>query len=392
MYETESEINLSNLVQLDGNISSVSDMNNMNIKPDKIMAALSLPTVATYNCRSMVPKIGNLKTDILERKIDCAFLTEIWEQEDNRNHQYEIEKMLELSGLAYISAARPPNAKGISYGGAAIVVNLQKISLEKLNVNVPKNLEAVWGIIKPLTVSAKFKKIIVCSFYSPPNKKRNSKMADHLVGTLQMLSAQYPEAGLILGADRNDMDIKPILNCGLRLKQVVDQNTRKDRILDILIMNTFGYYNSPVIAPPLQPDDPLKAKPSDHWVPVCTPHTDRYQPAQRNYRVIKYRPLPESSLRKFGAWIVTENWDCLNSEMAPTEQSVMFEQLVNNKLNQFCPEKEIKLSSQDKAFITAELEKIKRQKGREYIKRGKTEKYKRLDKLFGTKYNIEAKK
>ena len=251
MYETESENNLSNLVQLDGNISSISDMNNMNIKPDKIMAALSLPTVATYNCRSKVPKIGNLKTDILERKIDCAFLTEIWEQEDNRNHQYEIEKMLELSGLAYISAARPPNAKGISYGGAAIVVNLQKFSLEKLNVNVPKNLEAAWGIIKPLTVSAKFKKIIVCSFYSPPNKKRNSKMADHLVGTLQMLSAQYPEAGLILGADRNDMDIKPILNCGLRLKQVVDQNTRKDRILDILIMNTFGYYNSPVIAPPL---------------------------------------------------------------------------------------------------------------------------------------------
>ena len=70
----------------------------------------------------------------------------------------------------------------------------------------------------------------------------------------------------------------------------------------------------------------------------------------------------------------------------------MFEQLVNNKLNQFCPEKEIKLSSQDKAFITAELKKLKRQKSREYIKRGKTEKYKRLDKLFETKYNIAAKK
>ena len=84
----------------------------------------------------------------------------------------------------------------------------------------------------------------------------------------------------------------------------------------------------------------------------------------------------------FGEWIVTENWDCLNSEMSPNEQSVMFEQLVNNKLNQFFPEKEIKLSSQDKAFITAELKKIKRQKGREYIKRGKTEKYKRLDNIL----------
>ena len=78
--------------------------------------------------------------------------------------------------------------------------------------------------------------------------------------------------------------------------------------------------------------------------------------------------------------------------MTPTEQSVVFEQLMSAKLNQFCPEKEFKLSSQDRPFITAELRKIKRQKSREYIKRGKTQKYKNLDKLFETKYKIEAGK
>ena len=36
--------------------------------------------------------------------------------------------------------------------------------------------------------------------------------------------------------------------------------------------------------------------------------------------------------------------------------------------------------------------KIKRQKSREYIKHGKTEKYKRLDKIFQSKYKIEAQK
>ena len=116
------------------------------------------------------------------------------------------------------------------------------------------------------------------------------------------------------------------------------------------------------------------------------------RPPSRNYRVVKYRPLPESSIQKFGEWIVGEGWDSISDKMSPTEQTAVFEKLINTKLNQFCPEKEIKLSSQDKPFITAELRKIKRQKSREYVKNGKSEKYKKLDKLFETKYKSEAEK
>ena len=86
----------------------------------------------------------------------------------------------------------------------------------------------------------------------------------------------------------------------------------------------------------------MDVKPSVHSVPVCIPHTDRYKPARPNYRVIKYRPLPEFSVRKFGKWMVTQDWDCLKGNMSPTEQSVVLEQLLNDELNQFCPEKEVK--------------------------------------------------
>ena len=204
----------SDICQLDGNDSVCLD--NVNIRQDKITAALNLPTVATYNLRSLFPKVESLKKDLLERKVDVGFLTEIWEQTHNKEHMFEIEKMLEMSGLQYISTARLPNKKGVSYGGAAIVVNRAKFTCEKLNISIPNNLEAVWGLLKPKDASVKFKKIIVCSFYSPPNKNCNTKMADHIVTTIQMLSAKYPECGLILGADKNHMDIKPILNCGLR--------------------------------------------------------------------------------------------------------------------------------------------------------------------------------
>jgi hypothetical protein len=59
-----------------------------------------------------------------------------------------------------------------------------------------------------------------------------------------MLSTSYPNAPIIMGADKNSMDIKPLLNCGLRLKQVT---------LDILITNILQYFNSPILISPLSP-------------------------------------------------------------------------------------------------------------------------------------------
>ena len=198
------------------------------MKPDKITSALNMPIVATYNMRSLFPKLGNLKTDIFERNIQVAFLCEIWEKSENRMHQYEIVNMLESEGLKYISTARPTG-----WGGAAIIVNQEKFTLEELNISIPHNLEIIWGLVRPKDDSATFKKIIVCSFYSPPNSKKNGKLNNHIVTTLQMLSTKYQDSPIIMGADKNNMYITPILNCGLRLRQVVDLPTRKRKILDI---------------------------------------------------------------------------------------------------------------------------------------------------------------
>ena len=217
-------------------------------------------------------------------------------------------------------------------------------------------------------------------------------MADHIVSTLHMLSSKYPDCGIILGADRNNMDISPILCCGLKLRQIVDKNTRKSKILDIIIMNIGRYYKSPLIAPPIQADNPRAGQPSDHSVPVCIPHTDRYRPPQRNYRTVKFRPLPESSVRRFGEWIVSESWGSVYSELSPTEQASALENLLSENLNKFCPEQEMRIGTQDKLFITKEIKQLDRQKNREYLKRGKSEKYRKLKSLFDTKYKEASEK
>ena len=387
--------NLSNIIQLDGNnsishLESESD-NSVIISPhpcpDKIEAALHLPTVATYNMRSLFPKIGNVKTDLLERGISVGFFSEIWEKSENKSHKFEIEKMMESEGLRYISTARP---KG--WGGAAIIANEEKFYLEKLNISIPHNLEVIWGLLKSKSANAKFKKIILCSYHSPPRSKKNQKLTDHLVTTLHMLSTMYPDAPIIMGADKNTMDIKPLLNCGLRLKQVVDIGTRNGKILDIILMNISQYYNSPVVVPPVPCDNPDNGEPSDHWVPVCYPHTDRHRPPLRRFKTVTYRPLPEENIQQFGKWITAENFEQVNCKLSlsPTHHANQLQQLLIGKLDELCPVKTMRISPQDKPFINAELKTIDRRKQREYKKKGKSAKYDKLAAEFAAKYKAAA--
>ena len=74
-----------------------------------------------------------------------------------------------MNGMKYISTSRPSTMKG---GGAAIVVNLKNYKLDKLEIAIPKNMDIVWGLLKPKFGPRKFHKIIVCSFYSPPKCRK----------------------------------------------------------------------------------------------------------------------------------------------------------------------------------------------------------------------------
>ena len=369
---------------------SISESDSSDEQPrvkDKIEIASSLPTVAVYNFRSLFPKIENAKADILERNISVAFCCEIWEKPGDEKQSYEIEKMCEINGLKYISSPRSKN-----WGGAAIIVDCNRFSIEKLDVNVPKNLEVVWGLLTCKADTARFKNIILCSFYNSPKSRRGQKLADYLVTTLHMLTSIYPETPVILGADKNRMDIEPLLKCGLRLKQVVDVATRKNSILDVIIMNISQYYNSPVVVPPVPCDNPKDGVPSDHWVPVCYPHVDRHNPPLRRFRTVTYRPLSADSLREFGKWISGINFDGFAASDSATVHAEKLQSLLISALDTFCPTKTMRVGNSDKPFINQELKTLKRRKQREYVKNGKSLKYRKLAEEFSTNYKAAAEK
>ena len=127
--------------------------------------------------RSIWGKLKHLADDIHERCGEIIFLSEVWEKSQNKKHQKQIEKMLEMENISYISTPRPGVKRG---GGAAIATNTDRFHISKLNIDIPKPLEVAWALMKPIEQTGEIRKIILCSFYSPPRSRKNIMLIDHI--------------------------------------------------------------------------------------------------------------------------------------------------------------------------------------------------------------------
>ena len=140
-------------------------------RDNKSVQALTLPKMTNYNMRALFSKIENFSIDMLERESDLSFLTEVWQKKENKKHQFKIEEMFQLKGIKYISTPRPGAQRG---GGAAIAIREDKFTISKLNIPLPRSVEVVWGLLKPKVVTGIISTIIVCCFYSPPDRVKTA--------------------------------------------------------------------------------------------------------------------------------------------------------------------------------------------------------------------------
>ena len=166
-----------------------------------------------------------------------------------------------MANIHYISTPRPGVKRG---GGAAIAIHSSKFSVSKLNIPIPKPLEIVWALLRPKEHTGVIKKVILCSFYSPPNSKKNLLLIDHISVTYNSLKIQHPDAAILLSGDKNNLDEKKILALNPNFRQMVRQNTRQNKILTIVISDLHMFYHNPTIIPPVPVDVPGQGVPSDH--------------------------------------------------------------------------------------------------------------------------------
>ena len=288
-----------------------------------------------YNMRSFFPKQNNFCLDFVERDADVAFLTEVWEKKENKKHKKKLEEMLELKGINYVSTPRPGKKRG---GGAALAFSPKNFVISKLNISIPKSVEAVWAILKPRLSTAKISKIILCCFYLPPNAGKNSLLLDHLTKNLQDLLAEHKNAGVIIMGDRNEMEIAALLSIDPSLTQLVTKPTRENNILDVIITNLESLYTEPTILPAIEPDDPTNGVPSDHYGVFAKPRPSCSTSNVRKKIRKLVRPLPESLINIFGQKLSTLDFKFIPS-MNSDEMVANFENELVTLVNEVFPQK-----------------------------------------------------
>ena len=359
------------------------------IKNEKLLEALSLPTFTVYNMRSIWSKLNNLAEDIIDRSVDISFLSEVWEKKENLKHQSKIEELLEMKGISYISTPRPGLRRG---GGSAIAACPQNFSLVKLHVEIPNSLEVVWGLLRPRKVLGKIKKVILCSFYSPPRSRKKTILIDHILTVLSKLRTEHPGAATIIAGDKNDLDETGILSYDPAFIQIVQKPTRKDSLLSIIITDLRRFYIEPKIIDPIPVDIPGKGAPSNHNGVLAVP-INNTESKKKTTKQIKYvQPMPSSSIMEFSQSLRTINWSLM---LVGSSSSVMvdtFQKMTNELKDIHFPLKRISISPYDKPWITEELKSIRRRRQRIYRKEGRSEAYLELKCEFDTKLNAESDK
>lgn len=305
-------------------------------RDNKYEACSELPVISTTNTRSLIPKINNYILDMKMRGIDIAFCSETWLKKDKNKHKFQLEKILLQDGYKCLSTSRPVKRGG----GCALIVDLSRFTVEKLDIPIPHNLEVCLGLVRPINPTSNGVKSIICiSFYSPPKSRKKNKLIDFILTQSHILLTKYPKAGLVISGDKNDTKISPMINVLPGCKQIVTENTHGNKCLDIIIMNYTMHcrYQIPEIVPPVLCDIPSTGQPSDHSVPVTRPITGLSGTVIRQYTTRTSRPMPDSAIREFGEWIVNEDWNGISDECFPDEQLLQFSEIINPKIDEISP-------------------------------------------------------
>ena len=155
-------------------------------------------------------------------------------------------------------------------------------------------------------------------------------------------------------------------------QQIVTKPTRGNKILSVIVTDLHEYYSEPEILPPVKPDVIGNGVPSDHSTPFSEPIRDWSKSGRKKYRTITIRRMPESGVQRFGQWISKESFTQIFQVKSSTEKVRAFQNLMKNKIDDIFPEKTIKIFHKDKEWMTEQVQKIRRQKNREYRKNQKS--------------------
>ena len=162
----------------------------------------------------------------------------------------------------------------------------------------------MWALLIPrnTTSGSSIKQIVVASVYYSSSQTRRADFLDHISQSYHILCSKYgSNLKFIISGVLNRLKLEPILNLSPYFHQAVKVTTRRnpDAILDVIITNLHALFHPPTTLEPLDNDDDNSGKPSDHLPVVMYPLTNQNPVQAKRYKIIRYRPYPDSAIREF---------------------------------------------------------------------------------------------
>ncbi len=252
------------------------------------------------------------------------------------------EDLLGIDGYTLFSKCRTTRRGG----GVAMYIKESVSSYPLTCISVPDHLECLWVKVRLSRLPKHVSAIAVCVVYSPPQSLYQDELIEHLIASSDLLRTKYPDIGLIILGDFNHLRVHDIC-LDNNLCQVVQNNTRGDAILDMILTNIKSVYKKPEILPPVSS--------SDHNCVLWSPKA-QVRPPQCIKRVI--RPMRESSLNEFGRWITTQSWQDVNEATGTDEKANAFYNTILPEIDRHFPMKTVKMYPSDKPWITPKIKRL----------------------------------
>ncbi|XP_030834514.1 uncharacterized protein LOC115921306 [Strongylocentrotus purpuratus] len=229
---------------------------------------------------------------------DIAVLCETWLNDSKPDEKFHIP------GFTLHRRDR----RGRQGGGVAIYTR------SDLNVTILDNatspeLEVLWIRLE----SQKLHTMFVAAVYAPPNSPFHQDLNDSLVETVDYIHTRFPESGIVILGDFNDMDTDSLAS-EIDFSQIVDKPTRGDNVLDKVLTNIADDYNRPAVINPIRN--------SDHRTIIVSPKATIPNPKRQK---ISIRPIRDSSIRSFGQWLTSVDWSWLLDLENAADMQVSFQ-------------------------------------------------------------------
>lgn len=306
-------------------------------------ASPNLPSFLLCNTRSAYNKFDELSITILDHDIDVCAITETWFKHDLPS------KVVTIPGFTMFAKSRLDR----NGGGVAIYAKHHLNPSLPKDIVVPTNLEVVWIKLRPQRLPRSITCIFCAVIYYPqPDHSVETQLTEHIITTMDELSTDHPDAGFVILGDFNQLNTDPLLT-DQRYRQIVDRPTRGEHILDKIITNISSWYADVQIKSPIGM--------SDHNTLLWSPKTVyTKQPNKTRYR--HSRPMPDSAVRGFGAWIADQDWTEVTIQVDVNSQLEGFTETLNSAIDKYFPIRKVKLHSCDKPWMSAGIKSLLRER------------------------------